>query len=67
MRITVEIDESVLKELLELLGEKKKSPAISKAVVEFVKRRKAQELGRLLREGRFDYPLTNEEVEAQDV
>ena len=66
MRITVEIEESVLDELVQLMGEKKKSPAISKAIVEYVKRRKAQDLGRLLREGRFDYPITNEQVEKQD-
>jgi hypothetical protein len=48
------------------MGEKKKGPAVSKAIAEYVKRRKARELGRLLREGSFDYPLTNEEVEKQD-
>ena len=67
MRITVEIDEEILNELVKLLGEKKKSPAVSKAVVEYVRRRKAQEFGRLLREGRFDYPHTNEEIEKHDV
>jgi Arc/MetJ family transcription regulator len=66
MRITVDIEESVLTELVKLMGEKKKSPAVSKAIVEFVKRRKARELGRLFREGAFDYPLTNEDVERQD-
>ena len=48
------------------MGEKKKSPAISKAIVDYVKRRKAKEFGRLLREGAFDYPLTPEEVEKLD-
>jgi Arc/MetJ family transcription regulator len=67
MRITVDIDESVLAELLRLTGEKKRSPAVSKALVEYVKRRKARQLGRLLREGAFDYAQTNEEIEAQDV
>jgi Arc/MetJ family transcription regulator len=67
MRIPVDIDESVLAELLRLTGEKKRSPAVSKALVEYVKRRKARQLGRLLREGAFDYAQTNEEIEAQDV
>ena len=67
MRITVDLDDSLLEELLRIMGEKKKAPAVSKAVLEYVKRRKARELGRLLREGSFDYPLTNEEVEKQDV
>ena len=67
MRVTVDIDVAVLKELLKLMGEKKKGPAVSKAVSEYVKRRKAQEFGRLLREGEFDYPVTNEQIEEQDV
>jgi hypothetical protein len=66
MRITVDIEESVLNDLVKLMGEKKKSPAVSRAVVEYVKRRKARELGKLLRQGAFDYPLTNEEVEKLD-
>ena len=67
MRLTIEVDEKVLNELLRLMGEKKKSPAVSKAVVDWVRRRKAREFGRLLREGRFDYPVTNEELERQDL
>jgi Arc/MetJ family transcription regulator len=66
MRVTVDLDESVLQDLVKLLGEKKKSPAVRRAVVEYVKRWKARELGRALREGSFDYPLTNEEIEKQD-
>lgn len=67
MRITVEIDEAILAELLKLTGEKKRSPAVSKALVDYVKRRKARQLGRLLRKGSFDYPSTNEDIEKQDV
>ena len=66
MRITVDIDKATLSELMELVGEKKKSPAVSKAIVEFVKRRKAREFGRLIREGAFDYEMTNEEIEKED-
>ena len=67
MRITVDIDEALLKELLELMGEKKRSPAVSKAIADYVRRRKAKAFGKLLREGAFDYPHTNEEIEARDV
>ena len=63
MRITVDIAPEPLAEVLRLTGERKKSPAIAKAVVEFVRRRKAQEFGALLREGAFDYPMTNDDVE----
>jgi Arc/MetJ family transcription regulator len=63
MRITVDIDESVLEDLVKMTGESKKSPAIAKAVTDFVKRQKAKEFGRELREDVFDYPLTNDEIE----
>lgn len=66
MRITVEIDESTVNDLMKITGEKMKSPAVSKAVVEFVKRKKAREFGRMLREGAFDYPDTNESIEKMD-
>lgn len=57
MRITVDIDDRVLGEVTALTGERNKSPAIAKAVMEFVNRRKAREFGRLIREGAFDYPV----------
>jgi hypothetical protein len=63
MRITVDIAEDVLDELSKITGEDKKSPAISKAVNEFVKRAKAKEFGKMLREGAFDFPMTNDELE----
>ncbi len=66
MRITVDIDEERLREIQILTGEKQKSRAVSRAVDEFVKRRRAREFGRLLREGVFDYPGSNEEIEQRD-
>lgn len=66
MRLTVDLDESVVDDLVKITGERKKSPAVAKAVEEFVKRRKAREFGRMLREGLFDYPITNDEIEALD-
>jgi Arc/MetJ family transcription regulator len=67
MRITVEINDAVIDDLMRITGEKMKSPAVSKAVEEFVKRKKAKEFGRMLREGAFDYPVTNEAIEKMDV
>ena len=67
MRITVDIEESILNDLVGILGESKKSPAVARAVTEFVKRQKAKEFGRLLRQGAFDYPSVNEEIEKQDI
>lgn len=66
MRITVDIDEATLRDLAQITGKSKKSPAVAEAVTEFVNRRKAREFGRLLREGAFDYPATNDEIEAAD-
>jgi Arc/MetJ family transcription regulator len=56
MRISVEIDDTLLGQVMELTGEKNKSPAVAKAVEQFVLRAKAREFGRLIREGAFDYP-----------
>ena len=66
MRVSVEMDEGTLNDLRRLTGKRKMSPAISRAVTEFVRRQRVRELGRLLREGAFDYPLTNEEIESGD-
>jgi hypothetical protein len=64
--MTVDIDEKTLSELLKVTGHKKNSPAVAFAVRDFINRRKAKDFGRMLREGTFDYPATNEEIERQD-
>lgn len=56
MRISVDIDEATLAEVMALTGESRKSPALAKAIVEFVHRRRAKEFGRMIRESAFDYP-----------
>lgn len=56
MRVSVDIDEETLKEVMALTGETQKSPALAKAIVEFTYRRRAKEFGRLIRESAFDYP-----------
>jgi len=65
--MTVEIDEKSLAELLKVTGQTKNSPAVAFAVRDFLNRKKARDFGRMLREGKFDYPATNEEVEAQGI
>jgi len=67
VRITIDIDEEVLKNAMRLTGERKKGPAIAKATREFVRRQMAREFGRMAMEGAFDYPLTNDELEALEV
>ncbi len=66
MRITVDIEEKTLERLVALTGETKKSPAVAKAVDDYVKRALAKEFGSLIREGAFDYELTDEELAALD-
>ena len=67
MRITVDLDEETLKQAMRLTGEKKKGPAVTKAVTEFINRQRAREFGRMVMEGEFaDYPMSNEEIEAND-
>lgn len=66
MRMTVDIDEKILDELLKVTGHKKNSPAVAFAVRDFVNRKKAKDFGRMLREGVFDYPATNAEIEEND-
>ena len=63
MRITVDIKDETLDELSRITGQAKRSPAVAFAVGEYIRREKAKEFGRLLREGAFDYPATNDEIE----
>jgi Arc/MetJ family transcription regulator len=66
MRITVDIEDDVLAELLRITGDKNKSPAVARAVTEFVRRRQAREFGRMIREGVFDYPAPAVDLAGQD-
>jgi Arc/MetJ family transcription regulator len=52
----VDIEAEVLAELLRITGDRNKSPAVARAVTEFVRRQQAREFGRMIREGVFDYP-----------
>ena len=54
--LEAELEDSLLAEVIALTGEKHKSPAVAKAVREYVLRAKARGFGRLIREGAFDYP-----------
>jgi Bacterial antitoxin of type II TA system, VapB len=65
MKITVELDDTTLAELLAATNERKKGPAVTKAVAEYLKRGKAREFGRLLMEGAFDYPTSDEKTARQ--
>lgn len=67
MRITIEIDDETMAHAMKLTGEKKKGPAINKAVSAYVRRQMARNFASMVMEGQFeDYPMTNDELEAVD-
>ncbi len=61
MRVSVQIEEDIVQHLMELTGATTRSAAIAKGASEFVRRQKAKEFGRLIREGAFDYPEASAE------
>lgn len=48
MRTTLDIDEGLLEELVKLTGEKSKSKALNKALEEYIRRRRIEELRAML-------------------
>lgn len=64
MRITVDIDDRSLKELQRFTGLRKKSPAVSAAVAEYLRVRRIEHIVEMVREGKVNYTTTNEEIEA---
>jgi Arc/MetJ family transcription regulator len=63
MRLTVDVADELLDDVCRIMNEQKKSPAVAKALAEFVRRENARNFGQLLRKGEFDYPVSNAEVE----
>lgn len=64
MRIRVDIDEKQLVEVQKATGELKKSPAIRRALDEYVKEGRRKDFLRKVLSGGSDYALSNEELEA---
>ena len=67
MRITVDLEPKLLRKVQSLTGEPKKSPAVNKALSEFIRQSTLKEFGALIRKGAFDFSLTNDQIEAFDV
>ena len=63
MRLTVDIPDDMLTELRRLSNIKKNSPAVAKAVADYVRIEKAKAFSQSLRVGEFDYPMSNVEDE----
>lgn len=62
MTVSVELPEEVVRRLLEITGERQESPAIARAVEDFLNRATA---ARRIQEGFSHYPLTSDEVETE--
>jgi hypothetical protein len=66
MRVTVDIEPKVLKAIMAITGETKKSPAIVKALHELVRRKKLQHFSGMILAGEFDFPYSNEQLEEDE-
>ncbi len=66
MRVSVDLDLKTLKEIFLITGEKKKSPAIAKALQELLRLRRLQDFSDRILTGHYNYPLTNKQIEKQD-
>jgi len=64
MRVTVEIDDYTMNEVIKETGEMKKSPALSMALSEFLENRKRQKFLEKVLSGGTDYAASNDEVES---
>ncbi|MSU20871.1 MAG: hypothetical protein EXS30_05700 [Pedosphaera sp.] len=67
MRITVDIDAAELKQIQKITGQKKKSPAVSQALSEFLRHQQRQKFIERAISGDTDFALTNDELEARDI
>ncbi len=67
MRITIDVDASELRRIQKITGQKKKSPAVSQALTEFLKLQERQKFIERAVSGQTDFSMTNEELEARDV
>jgi Arc/MetJ family transcription regulator len=66
MRITIELDEENMRQIQKITGQKKKSPAVSRALAEFVQQHQRRKFIERALSGQTDFSLTNEELEARD-
>jgi Arc/MetJ family transcription regulator len=66
MRTTLEIDEKTLAEVQRVTGIHKKSPALAKAVVEYLKESKRKVFLEKVAEGRTEYSTSNKDLEGRD-
>lgn len=66
MRITIDISDEKLEKVLRLTGISRKSPAISRALDDYLDMVARQEFAALILEKKVRYDATNDEIEAVD-
>ena len=66
MRITVEMDANDLAFVQRATGIRKRSPAVRQAIADYVRDAEKKRFLRRVMEGKSDYALSNEELEARD-
>jgi Arc/MetJ family transcription regulator len=66
MRTTLDIDEKTLEEVQRVTGIRKKSPALARAVGEYLKESKRKVFLKKVAEGRTDYSTANKDLESRD-
>jgi Arc/MetJ family transcription regulator len=67
MRITIELDAENMMQIQKITGQKKKSPAVARALSEFIHQHQRRQFIERALSGQTDFSLTNEELEARDV
>jgi Arc/MetJ family transcription regulator len=67
MRITVDIPDEKIEAVQRLTGISKKSPAVSKALDEYLVMKARREFASLILEGGVKYSTSNDEIEDDDV
>ena len=63
MRVTLDIDEIKLRNIIKETGQKKKSPALAQALDEFLEDRKRKKFLARVMEGKTNYAASNKEIE----
>jgi Arc/MetJ family transcription regulator len=63
MRLTIDIDEKVLRGIQKATGNRKRSPAVRVALERYLREREKRELLRKVLRGETDFAMTNEELE----
>ena len=67
MRITVDIDEKQLERIQKATGLRKRSPAVRRAIDDYVKEMEKKRFLKKVLENGTDYAMTNEEIEGLGV